>query len=214
MDGHGSHLTDQFLAGYVIGRVFVTLLPSHTSHVTQPLDVGCFAPLKQYFRSTLSDLGGQDFGAAITKQNFLTAYCYARKEAFTIRNIRAAWRASGLWPVNINQVLQNPFVEAAAAKTPLAPLLTMEYEAQGVATPKGGKELRNLTFRTRQAAAPFNRQQRGILQKAAKALDLQTAKIAQLERQKRALEQQIEDLQPKKKQKVVLTLGQRLVGIA
>ena len=146
IDSHKSHLIDQFLTSYIIKRVFITLLPSYTFYITQPLDVSYFTPLKQYFRSTLLDLRGQDFKAVITKQNFLTAYYYTQKEAFTIYNIRAIQRASGLQPVNINQVLQNPFVEAAAAKTPLAPLLTMEYKAQGVATLKGGKELRNLMF--------------------------------------------------------------------
>ena len=45
-------------------------------------------------------------------------------------------------------------------------------------------------------------------------MDIKNAEIALLRGQKRVLEQQIEDLRPKKRKKVAPTLGQRLVGIA
>ena len=214
MDGHGSHLTDQFLAACVVQRVFISLLPAHSSHVTQPLDVGCFTPLKQYFRTALEEFYCQDFGSATSKRNFLIAYAAARRNAFSIRNIRSAWKASGLWPVNINKVLENPFVQAATPVSPKSPCLTVEFDVQGVPTPKGGQELRSLVFRTRQKEAPCTRPQREIIAKAAKALDIKNAEIALLRGQKRVLEQQIEDLRPKKRKKVAPTLGQRLVGIA
>ena len=44
-------------------------------------------------------------------------------------------------------------------------------------------------------------------------MDIKNAEIALLRGQKRVLEQQIEDLQPKKRKKVAPTLGQRLVRI-
>ena len=213
MDGHGSHLTDEFLAACVVSRVFIVLLPAHSSHVTQPLDVGCFAPLKEYFRSTLADFNGEEFGIVATKQNFMVSYCEARPKAFSRQNVLSAWRGSGLWPTNINKVLNNPFVQAAAPTSPKAPSLVTEYDCE-VLTPQGGKELRNLTLRSKRQVAPLARSQRAILQKAAKALDVKNTKIAFLQAEKRALERQVEDLRPKKKQKVIPTLGQRLVGIA
>ena len=50
-DGHKSHVN---LALHEWGRennVIFFVLPPHTSHLLQPLDVGCFAPLKaEYYR--------------------------------------------------------------------------------------------------------------------------------------------------------------------
>jgi len=36
-------------------KILVASLPAHTSHITQPLDVSVFAPLKKYFRRYLSE---------------------------------------------------------------------------------------------------------------------------------------------------------------
>jgi len=46
LDGHESHLSAQF-QHYCTERKIITLcMPPHSSHILQPLDVSCFAPLK------------------------------------------------------------------------------------------------------------------------------------------------------------------------
>lgn len=214
LDGHGSHLTDEFLASCVVNRVFIVQLPAHSSHVTQPLDVGCFAPLKAFFRSGLSNTQIEELGVANMRQIFLKAYLLARQKAFSLRNVRAAWRATGLWPLDINQVLSNEFVVAAAPESPKAPDLSTDFEPQGIPTPKGGKELRNLVFRGRSQKARLSRTERAVISKAAKALDVKNVDIARLQAIKEVLEGRIERLKPKKRKKVIPSLGQRLVQIA
>ena len=50
LDGHESHLSAQF-QHYCIERKIITLyMPPHSSHILQPLDVSCFAPLKLSYR--------------------------------------------------------------------------------------------------------------------------------------------------------------------
>jgi hypothetical protein len=44
MDGHGSHLTIEFV-GYCYRldvKISVFLLPAHSTHILQPLDIGVF----------------------------------------------------------------------------------------------------------------------------------------------------------------------------
>ena len=49
LDGHGSHLTpvfDQFCTEHKIVPLY---MPPHSSHILQPLDVGCFSVLKRSY---------------------------------------------------------------------------------------------------------------------------------------------------------------------
>ena len=46
-DRHESHISADFLAYYIHNNIILMLLPPHTSHLTQPLDVAVFNPLKK-----------------------------------------------------------------------------------------------------------------------------------------------------------------------
>jgi hypothetical protein len=41
-DGHGSHLSDEFLLFAWEKKILPFLFPAHTTHLLQPLDVGVF----------------------------------------------------------------------------------------------------------------------------------------------------------------------------
>ena len=72
MAGHGSYLTDQFPASCLAACVFVVLFPAaHFSRITQPLDVVCFAPLKQVYCAMLAVLEKINLVKAETKKTLL-----------------------------------------------------------------------------------------------------------------------------------------------
>ena len=48
LDGHGSHVIDEFLGYFIQHKIVLLILPPHTSHLTQPLNVAIFSPLKKY----------------------------------------------------------------------------------------------------------------------------------------------------------------------
>ena len=50
LDGHSSHFKPSFVRRAAEEQVGVFCLPPHTTHLTQPLDKGCFGPLKMYWR--------------------------------------------------------------------------------------------------------------------------------------------------------------------
>ena len=55
-DRHDSHISAVFVCYCIDNRIVLFLLPPHSSHVLQPLDVGVFGPLKTAMGAQLSKL--------------------------------------------------------------------------------------------------------------------------------------------------------------
>jgi hypothetical protein len=55
-DGHDSHISGSFIAHCLQNRIALLILPPHTSHLLQPLDVAIFGPLKKRLTAALSHL--------------------------------------------------------------------------------------------------------------------------------------------------------------
>jgi 4-hydroxybenzoate polyprenyltransferase len=203
MDGHNSHVSDEFMSTCAANRVFFCCLPAHTSHVTQPLDVAVFSPLKSGYRKHLEQFGYEDLGSAASKQTFLYCYHRARKEALTARNIRAGWKTTGLWPVDISKALNSPWVTKEAAPPLKEPAKTTPLKRKAsicLPTPRGGGELLKHFNNGR---GKSTRDTRMVVRKAAKSIDQKNTELALLQMEKKALERQLEDLRPKKRVKVV-----------
>ena len=47
-DGHDSHITGQYIGHYMDHKIVLMILPPHSSHLTQPLDIGIFSHLKKH----------------------------------------------------------------------------------------------------------------------------------------------------------------------
>jgi hypothetical protein len=104
LDGHGSHLTPEFDRICATNNVIPICMPPHSSHLLQPLDVGCFAVLKRSY-SALVDQQARSGVNHIDKLDFLTAYPHARADAFKINTIQSAFRATGIVPIDAEPVL-------------------------------------------------------------------------------------------------------------
>jgi hypothetical protein len=65
-----------------------------------------FAPLKAAYRDQVNRLeqGGVN---TIGKEHFTSLYSPARERAFTPKNIKAGFAASGLFPFNLDRVLRS-----------------------------------------------------------------------------------------------------------
>jgi hypothetical protein len=92
---------DQFCAE----RSIITLcMPPHSSHLLQPLDVGCFSVLKRAYSKQVVNYMRLGINH-IDKIEFITAFRAARIEAMTARNIRSGFSATGLVPFDPERVL-------------------------------------------------------------------------------------------------------------
>jgi hypothetical protein len=65
-------------------------MPPHSSHLLQPLDVGCFSPLKRAYSREIEALIRHHINH-ITKLEFLPAFKAAFNRSFTAANICSAF---------------------------------------------------------------------------------------------------------------------------
>ncbi|PIL26583.1 centromere protein B [Ganoderma sinense ZZ0214-1] len=98
VDGHSSHYTRQFLEYARANRIHVLCYPSHSTHALQGLDVVIFGPLKQAWTTVRDNYERQ--GGTVSKRNFLSLYAKAHNIALTSDNIKAAFRKTGVVPLN------------------------------------------------------------------------------------------------------------------
>jgi hypothetical protein len=105
LNGFRTHETFEILEHCFKNNIILCRLPSHTSHKLQPYDVAVFAPLKTAYREQVERLerGGVN---TIGKEHFTSLYSPARERAFTPKNIKAGFAASGLFPFNPERVLR------------------------------------------------------------------------------------------------------------
>ena len=89
MDEYGSHHTREFLAYCETANIIPFGLPSHTTHLLQPLDVVIFQPLKHWHSEAVNEAmqtGDENF----TKIEFLAAFNSFRTKAFKRSTILSA----------------------------------------------------------------------------------------------------------------------------
>src|SRR5437667_7318469 len=85
-------------------NIIFMLLPSHSSHLSQPLDVGIFGPLKTLMASAIEPLISTELHR-ILKAEWLSAYVEAHDNAFSNQNIQAGFRGTGILPFNPSKVI-------------------------------------------------------------------------------------------------------------
>ena len=70
------------------------VLPPHSSHLTQPLDVGIFRPLKQVVASLTGEVARFNDGR-MSRDAWTVNIVLARQKALTPANIRSGWKNAG-----------------------------------------------------------------------------------------------------------------------
>ncbi|KAJ3453624.1 hypothetical protein MRS44_017871 [Fusarium solani] len=105
-----------------------TYPPPHSSHITQPLDVSVFGPLKRAFEDLMRKCASFTTASPIAKQRFIEAYKIASEKAITEKNIRHGFLAAGIWPIDVEK--------------PLSQALTTEQEAKPKTPPRTPKRRR------------------------------------------------------------------------
>ncbi|KAM7186432.1 hypothetical protein V8F33_011825, partial [Rhypophila sp. PSN 637] len=146
-------------------------------------------------------------------------------EAFIAKNIKAGFRATGIWPWNRQQGLRSPsLLENATKGSILKPtksgvaLETPKTKKVTFSTPELWKTpimAVDLTLQLAQitTANKGNRTQRMLFRKIEKAFNLKDLKVAILETENEALKAELWDLRHKKKKKVELSPNTKFAGI-
>jgi len=103
-DGHDSHITSLWVSHCMRNNIIFMVLPPHSSHLTQPLDVGVFGPLKTHMASAIEPTISTEIHRLL-KAEWLAAYAEAHNNAFSARNIRSGFCGTGILPFNPSKVI-------------------------------------------------------------------------------------------------------------
>jgi len=88
VDGHSSYMNMAFLDWADWHGIIVAVMPSHSTHRLQLLDVGLFSPLSTAYTKQLNNLMFNSLGMVlITKRFFYLLFQAAFNKAFTQKNI-------------------------------------------------------------------------------------------------------------------------------
>ena len=122
LDGHSSHVTIEAIELPRSNDVHMLCLPSHTTHILQPLDVGVFKPFKAAFSKASHQFIMQNPGRVVTNDVLASLVGDAWPHAFTPLNIMAGIKKCGIYPFNPGEVLDRQVAPLKAA-TPPPPIL-------------------------------------------------------------------------------------------
>ncbi|KAL1953207.1 hypothetical protein VTO42DRAFT_3391 [Malbranchea cinnamomea] len=104
LDRHGSHHGPEFDQFWVENSIIPLYMPGHSSHLLQPLDVGCYSPLKQIYKKEVEKQMRLGINH-IDKDEFLIIYSSVRPAVLSEKNIQSGFRATELIPYDPEQVL-------------------------------------------------------------------------------------------------------------
>jgi hypothetical protein len=117
LDGHESHHSTKFELYCRDNNIITLCMPPHSSHILQPLDVGCFGPLKTAYGRQIEDMMRVHI-THITKLDFFPAFYAAFQAAMTEKNIQGGFRGTGLVPFDPQNVILKLNIKL---KTPTPP---------------------------------------------------------------------------------------------
>jgi hypothetical protein len=107
LDGHGSHVTMDFIEHCDKRRILLMVFPPHSTHALQPLDVVMFKPLSKAYTAAHANFLQKAQGlASITKGDFFPVFWQAWISSFTESLILKSFEATGIWPMDPNVVLK------------------------------------------------------------------------------------------------------------
>ncbi|XP_041378595.1 uncharacterized protein LOC121390755 [Gigantopelta aegis] len=98
-------------------HIILFVLPAHTSHVLQPMDVGCFGPFEKIYCNLRYTYMREHSTKGIEKHCICRLGCQAYTRALTQANLQASFRKCGIFPFNRHAVNKSHFVPAQLFKS-------------------------------------------------------------------------------------------------
>ena len=133
LDSHTSHITPELRIRAEEYNIHLYALPSHLTHVLQPLDVGIFGPYKHWHKEAVhSAIRNLDLDYTIS--SFMRDLPEIRAKTFKERTIIHAFENAGIWPIDKEQALPQlkkfSAPQQAKVTAELLPLTLQQTEIQ------------------------------------------------------------------------------------
>jgi len=134
-DGHASHISIELIELAKANDVHLLCLPSHTTHILQPLDVGVFKSFKSHFSKACTKYLAKHPGVVVTPDMLASLVAEAWPSSFTAVNIMAGFKKTGVYPLNPGEVTDRQLAPSKAVCSQAAvtnsdpPVFSKEKEA-------------------------------------------------------------------------------------
>jgi hypothetical protein len=107
LDGHGSHLTMDFIEYCNQNRILLAVYPPHSTHTLQPLDVVMFKPFSSAYSNQVAAFMERCQGlTSMSKRDFYPMFMAAWEASFKKETILKAFEATGLSPLKPEVILK------------------------------------------------------------------------------------------------------------
>ncbi|KAJ0128656.1 Uncharacterized protein HZ326_28251 [Fusarium oxysporum f. sp. albedinis] len=207
LDGHRSHVSDEWMATRFLNNVYCCYLPAHCSHGLQPLDNGVFNASKAAYRKELQKLTNLTDSAPVDKVNFMKAYAKAREVGMTKKNILSGWRVTGNWPISRRKALIHAEIQPDKKETTPGSDGHRDGQVDSDNTPKTSRHIRDLG----KNKSPSTRRRYSVI---SKGFEAQESKIASLSTRIASLEEEVGRLSRGKKRKAIPNPNKKFITLA
>ena len=112
MDGHGTHMSIELIELARANDVHLLCLPSHTTHILQPLDMGVFKSFKSNFSKACSKYLAAHPGRVITSDKLASLVAEAWPFSLSPLNIMSGFKKTGIYPLNRSEVTDRQIVSS------------------------------------------------------------------------------------------------------
>ena len=107
VDGHGSHLTPEFIDFCYTKKILLAVFPPHSTHTLQPLDVVVFSPLSYNYSHELNQhLHQSQALIGVKKRDFFPLFWSAWSTTMRPELIQRSFEATGVWPMDAEVILK------------------------------------------------------------------------------------------------------------
>ena len=104
MDSHATHLSPEALKMAEENQIIIVTLPSHTTHLLQPLDVSVYRSLKAAWNNEIDGHMRHNPGKTPSRYDFHSLFNPSYEKSFTPQIIKAGFRKTGISPFNRNAI--------------------------------------------------------------------------------------------------------------
>ena len=115
-DRHRSHISLPLIDWARNHNIHLFILPAHTSHVLQPLDIGCFGPFERIYNADCHKYMREHSCTGVDKYSICGVACNAYSKALSHTNLINSFRKAGIYEFNPSVVNKSLFKPAEVLK--------------------------------------------------------------------------------------------------
>jgi hypothetical protein len=122
-------------------NIYYCYFLAHCSHEMQPLDNGPFNAVKAVYRKKLKQFNFNNDARPVNKIKFIKTYGKARLAGLTEKNIQAAFKTTGNWPISRRKALSHPEIQQNDGNKTPEPQSDLKTEHNPEFTPKTSRQV-------------------------------------------------------------------------